>query len=357
ARAVASALRTALGLGTRKASASSTRSVEAYDLYLRGTSLASMGGPAAQAQALELWQRAVALDPTFALAWSQIAWTTRALTLTGVARVLDVREAVREAAAKAVKLEPNNWPAHLAQSAVHHLERNWAEMERSLAMATECAPGAPWDANLNWAAFHIQVGDVTACNEYQREAVQLNPLSLVASALYQMWLHCAGCEDIAEKEYQRSVNLPGNRDMVEHVAVHRAWARGGDFTAEYRRYVDHQVISMPVLTDLLGKQHDAEIMVAALSQASAEPFYQDPARLMMLAWWLANFGEDDASLVIMRRVYIDMASIHMSWLWFPVFERVRRLPGFEEILVRSGLVGYWQSRQSWGEFYAPPWGV
>jgi hypothetical protein len=47
-----------------------------------------------------------------------------------------------------------------------------------------------------------------------------------------------------------------------------------------------------------------------------------------------------------------MGYANTSWLWFPVFGRVRRLAGFSEILNLTGLEEYWRLRQNWGDLCA-----
>jgi hypothetical protein len=168
--------------------------------------------------------------------------------------------------------------------------------------------------------------------------------------MYQLHLHHAGQEDIAEVEYQRSLDLPGDRDIVEHVALHRAWSRGGSFAAQYRRYVEHQSFPIPVLVELIDHHHRHEYMVQELRRAAALPAYQDPVRQMILAWWLAKYGEVAEPLAIMTRVYVEQARPILDWLWFPVFASVRRRPEFTVILERTGLAEFWSSRQNWGDF-------
>jgi TolB-like protein len=349
ARAVAQALRATLGFGARVVRASSTRNSEAYDLYLRGKAAWARGMPDGFPGAIELMQQAVRIDPDFALAWSYIAVLARNLMIVGHSGADELRSIARSAASHALRLEPQWWTGHVAQAALSQLHRNWSEMERSLLRAAEFAPSFPYELNFNWWHFHFCVGDLVAAGEYLREGVAQDPISYASSAIYQLQLHFEGREEEAEKEYQRSLDLPGGREMIEMIAVHRAWTRGGDFTQQYRRFLDYQTFPVPVLASLFGKHTRPPLCIPLLRQALAEPSYQDPTRQLMLGWWLAAFGDDETVLVIMRRAYGEMGHANVSWLWFPVFARVRKLAGFGEILRLTGLEEYWRSRQNWGD--------
>jgi TolB-like protein len=351
--AVALALRASLGLGTRVAPSGGSRNVEAYDLYLRAKSLMSRGSAQTFQTAIELCRRAVALDPDFSQAWAQIATLSRNLIFFTSVETEDLHNDIASATARAVQLEPRWWPAYLAQSALHGMNRSWSEVERSLSMATEHSTGSTMELNYNWAHFHALVGNARAAAEYQREAVLQDPLSLTMSAFYQLLLHFTGEEDIAEAEYRRSLELPGDRDMVEHVALHRAWARGGSFAAQYRRYVDQQSFPVPILAVLVERHDQPEYMVQELRQASHQPLYQHPVRQVMLGWWLAHYGAVDDATAILTRVYVNQAFPNTSWLWFSSFAAVRRRPEFVAAVEHIGLAPYWRLRQNWGDFCRP----
>ena len=352
ARAVAQALRATLGFGARVVRAHSTRNAEAYDLYLRAKAAWALGMPEGFPQAMRLMQQSVQIDPQFALAWSYIAMLARNLMIVGAKGTEELRSIASSAAGHALQLEPQWWPGHVAQSALYHLHRNWGEMEQALLRAAEFAPSFAYELNLNWWQFHFCVGDLVAGGEYLREAVAQDPISYATSAIYQLHLHFAGREEEAEKEYQRSLDMSGGREMIEMIAVHRAWARGGDFTPQFRRFLDHQGFPVPVLASLFGKHTRPDVCIPLLRQALAEPAYQDATRQLMLGWWLAAFGDDDSALAAMRHAYGQMGHANTSWLWFPVFARVRGLAAFGEILKLTGLDEYWRLRQNWGDLCA-----
>ena len=73
-----------------------TRNADAYDLYLRGRNFANQRTPATTQQAIEYFERATALDPDYALAWSGIADAYGASPINGDAPPLEVRPRARK---------------------------------------------------------------------------------------------------------------------------------------------------------------------------------------------------------------------------------------------------------------------
>ena len=69
-----------------------TRNADAYDAYLRGRDFEQRRTAAGNRDAVQQYQRAIALDPGYALAWSNLAFTIAGSTINGDA---SPRDAVR----------------------------------------------------------------------------------------------------------------------------------------------------------------------------------------------------------------------------------------------------------------------
>nr|MBA2626741.1 hypothetical protein [Gemmatimonadales bacterium] len=81
-----------------------TKNVAAYDAYLRGRAITG-SEPASLRAALAAYEQAVALDPTFALAWGVLGATNASLYLSGVPSP-ELGRTVRRAADRAIALDP-----------------------------------------------------------------------------------------------------------------------------------------------------------------------------------------------------------------------------------------------------------
>jgi adenylate cyclase len=118
------------------------KSSEAYDLYLRGRHAYDRIDQEGSEEAVTLFQRALALDPTFADA---AAWLSRTYSnLVGMGSLTPVAgfEQARRAATDALKLDPNNTRAHVNMARIHIVhDWDWAGAEQELQKAAALAPG------------------------------------------------------------------------------------------------------------------------------------------------------------------------------------------------------------------------
>jgi TolB-like protein/tetratricopeptide (TPR) repeat protein len=96
-----------------------TSNLVAYDAYLRAKETAQKGGdPTTQRRAVAQFEQAVALDPRFALAWTEISLSRSSIYVNGVP-LPEEAEAARKAAERALELSPDLPAAHRALGFYH----------------------------------------------------------------------------------------------------------------------------------------------------------------------------------------------------------------------------------------------
>jgi TolB-like protein/Tfp pilus assembly protein PilF len=156
-----------------------TKNSEAYDAYLRGlaSSERSYVNDADATQAMQSFEKAVSLDPNFALAWARLSRVHSIIYQNNDASARR-RDSAREALQKALQLQPNLLEAQLAEGyynyrVVHDYDRaleilqrvhlkwpNNPEVPRALALVARRQ--ARWDESLT----------------HSREAMELDPRNL-----------------------------------------------------------------------------------------------------------------------------------------------------------------------------------
>jgi TolB-like protein len=146
AKAIADALQAKLTGGEQRALAvKPTNNSEAYDAYLRGLALEARTtiSPDDSEKAVGFYERAVQLDPGFALAWARLSRANAHVYFGGLDSTTARRDATERALNTAQKLQPNSPETLLAQAYYQY----WVRRDYELAKGTfgrvrELLPGS-----------------------------------------------------------------------------------------------------------------------------------------------------------------------------------------------------------------------
>lgn len=156
-----------------------TDNLAAYNAYLRGRQLLPRRTAESLGKALEEFQRAVELDPEFALAWVGVSESAQLLAGYSNFNYLESVEIREEAVAKAMALNDQLGEAHLSQAMLHSDFDRMVEAEASFKKAIELSPGYAtafqWygDFVSNWPARARESLRLT------EQAVAMDPLSSI----------------------------------------------------------------------------------------------------------------------------------------------------------------------------------
>ena len=188
-----------------------TNNPQAYQIYLQGRFHANRFSEKNMVEALGAYQRAVDLDPDFALAWAGLgmahAWLcgfSSELDQAGfTAHLASARQAVQRALALAPKL-----PEALLSLAVIQLNTDFDLKAAGETIRTGLAL-APADPALLSIAGNLANarGDMARADQYYRQAVALDPVNPLARSFLAYNLVMMGKHDEAAAEYARVVEL------------------------------------------------------------------------------------------------------------------------------------------------------
>ena len=122
--------------------------MEAHQHYLQGRFYANLHSEKGAGEALAEYQRAVELDPSFALAWAGLAQTHMCIcgysSEIGRAGYDDHLARAREAAARALAIEPNLPEALLVRSMIQlNFDFDWNGAAETVRSALALAPADP----------------------------------------------------------------------------------------------------------------------------------------------------------------------------------------------------------------------
>lgn len=237
-----------------------TENAAAYDLYLRARDILNRDGPrlSSRGRQIELLEQAVALDPKFAVAWSELASTRayltfssadgmedqlarakvameRALALapddpevitnTGTYYYYGYRDYVRavEYYERLARLQPNSPVVFNSLGLIQRRQGRWAQSLANFQRTAELEPSnLSYLRNLGSTQRHVRRWDEAIATQ-QRIAVLL-PDSMEERALVGL-LHFY--RDGSQRELKAFFDglTPSQRDSSEGIALRKGWAR------------------------------------------------------------------------------------------------------------------------------------
>ena len=217
AKAIADALQAKLTGGEQRALAvKPTNNSEAYDAYLRGLALeVRASSPNDLEKVVGFYERAVQLDPAFALAWARLSRANSQVYFGGLDSTPARRDAAERAANTAQKLQPNSPETLLAQAYYQY----WVLRDYELAKATfgrvrELLPGSS-EAPAALALIARRQGQWDKSVAYWEQTLALDPRNTQWLALAAQTYSMLRQFPAALKTYDRVLDiLPNDPDTV-----------------------------------------------------------------------------------------------------------------------------------------------
>src|SRR4030095_3244836 len=170
-----------------------TKNTEAYELYLKGRFYVNRRG-ASIATGIHYFERAIALDPEFALAHTGYADANLMAAFYGLVPSKDVVYKAKSAAEIAISIDPTLCEPYCSLGCFYTcFDWNWEEGQKSFQKSLELNPKYAqahyWYGSLYLAWVR---GDFFGAEKHGRIAVELEPLSPIAHGMHGSILHTAG---------------------------------------------------------------------------------------------------------------------------------------------------------------------
>jgi TolB-like protein/Tfp pilus assembly protein PilF len=153
-----------------------TTNPEALDLYLQAEYQYNVRTPDSLKKAAELYGQAIQKDPDFARAYLGEAYSDIAQASLTTMTQMEMIPKAREAAQKALELDPELGDAHgLLAGVLYTWDRDWSESEIEYRRALDLGAGAETRARYGWSL--ATRGRFTEAHEQDRLAAEQDPLS------------------------------------------------------------------------------------------------------------------------------------------------------------------------------------
>lgn len=194
-----------------------TRSITAYDYYLRGRELYYAYNEVSNAQAIDEFRRAIALDSTFALAWSGLGDAYSQLH-GRFGKQVEWIDSSLIASRRALQLDPNLSEGHKALANAYNYINRYDLGFPPLLKAVELNPNNA-QAVGNLGTSYFLRGELKQALHWEKKAAGLNPKSFIPFQIVGWTYRLLGQYDQAEEWLKRSLALRPFRDTYEQLAL------------------------------------------------------------------------------------------------------------------------------------------
>ncbi len=197
------------GTRERRRERRTTEQIEALKLYMQGRYCCNRRTEGDLQRAIEFFDRAVAVDPEYALAHAGLAETYAIQLDYGFMPPAEALEQARVAAERALQLDPSAAETHTSLALVRQFEWRWDEAERAFETAIRLDPDHAV-AHQRLALHLAWIGRYNAALDHARTAERLEPLTPATSATVGWVLYyarrydeaAAHLEDVLAREPQ-----------------------------------------------------------------------------------------------------------------------------------------------------------
>jgi len=343
AGAIVGQLRVKLGLTSQKSLVRPpTQSVEAYNLYLKGRYFWNRRGPADIQKAVESFQQALLKDGRFAPALAGLADCYVVQGVQGARNPKDVFPVAREAAAKALEIDPEMAEAFASLGCVEGaFECNWAAAEQHFKKAIALNP--QYGTAHQWYATHhlVPLGRFVEGREQVEMARANDPLSLAILATAGLIAYFEREPDRAIREYEKALEMDANFALA-HYFLGQAYEQKGLHEQAIQSLTRAQQLSpgssemeaaVARARALSGDHERAEEMLKELRE-KARSEYVSP---VLLAQVLLGLNRNEDAIAELQRAR-EMRATDLIWLKVrPVFDGIRGDARVAEIATAVGL--------------------
>ena len=343
AKEITTALRIRLsGEDEKRIVKSSTSDPEAYQDYLKGRYSWSKFNQEGLTKATEFFQRAIAKDPHYALAYSGLADTYSLLNGDYYLPPMEVLPKAEAAALKAVELDDTSAEAHASLGIVKHAyDWDWIGAEREYQRAIELNP-AYEPAHRRYGLLLMELGRNDEAIAEFKQALELNPVSVLGDFQLGMEFYFARQYDRAIEQERKALELaPNNPGAFDYIgASYLQKSMYKESIAEYEKMLELPRSHPRVLADLgnayavAGRTADARKMLDQLNELSKYRF----VRGVEVARIYVGLGDKDKAFECLERSYADRSiTAFVGFKVDPRFDPLHSDPRFADLLRRMNL--------------------
>lgn len=308
---------------------------EVHRLYLQGKHFVDRVNEEDTKKGIELLKRATDLDPGHAPSWVQLSRAYSNQGGYGWVPVFEGSRRAREAAERAVALEPDLCEAHVTLAKIHRMyDWDWTAAEASCRRALELAPRSA-DALREAGSLAHQLGRLDEALGLIQSAVEQDPLS--ASSYNQLGFALRAMDRLDEsiEAYRKSLDLNPHRIGTHHILAAMLASQGRDAEALAEAELEPaewaRLTILAYIHHVAGRKAESDEALHALEEKyGIDAAYQ-------IAAVRSTRGEPDAAFAWLERALAQRdAGLH-GVMVEPTFRPLHGDPRWERLLETLGL--------------------
>ena len=357
---VAGRLGVSLGVGGVNAfHGAGTQNIEAYETYLR----ARVNDWGQDGDPIPLLERAIQLDPNYAVAWSALAnWKLAALWDAGPGEAREIVEGAHELALRGAELDPESAAVQSVLALIKMVQFEFVGSEQGHSRAIELLGDRP--TLEKYALMLIRTGRIAYAQKQIDIGMTLEPLggrpppfAWHASLAQGMFAEAQERSNWQSKStvdiIENNMDIAFNKDDPEELkAAIRAIPEANLSNAPpYHRHQHLNLSYTSLYGPLLAEFDSPERVLSMLRDVYQDESLQWPRKLHDVAMAAAYF--DDPRFALQAKVEdIRNSPARMGAIWYPVLSQVRRLPEFKDFATDFNLLEYWRA-YGWADACEP----
>ncbi|MEE8325423.1 MAG: protein kinase, partial [candidate division NC10 bacterium] len=311
---------------------------EAFEAYLKGRSYWNRRAEDGVTRALEYFQEAIDLDPTYPLAYTGLADSWIARGWYSISPPEEAYSRAEAAARRALELDDRLAEAHTSLALIKlEFDWDWPGAEKEFQRAIELNPGYA-QAHQWYGGYLSAMGRLEQAIAEAKRARELDPLSPIVNTWLGLRFYFAGQHDLALEQYRTTADV---NPSFQPVYWHRGWlyeemGRSADALADYQKAVSLSgghplyMASLAQAYALTGDTKQAKELLQdlkVLSNRRYVPSYQIAATHLRL-------GETDLAFEWFERAYQER-SPRLAYISVePRLNSLRDDPRFQDLLLR-----------------------
>jgi DNA-binding winged helix-turn-helix (wHTH) protein/tetratricopeptide (TPR) repeat protein len=315
-----------------------TADSDAYVLYSNGRYALSRANESSVQLAVDYFQRALARDPQFALAHAGLADCHLVLGVFGMRAPADSFPRARDAALRALQLEPRLAQAYAALGHIKmQYDRDWDGAAADFDRAVELNPRIP-EPRMYRGVLAMMRGDLDHGLEELKQAQKIEPLLTLSKTRIGSMLYFARRYAEAEQQLKESLALD-DRPAIAHRALGRVYLHTGRpelALAEFAKSGGTSPGSYADVANALasaGRRGEALAELRRVLDIASQRYVSG----VDLAAIYAGLGDADNALLWLERALEQRASTLGFIAQNPAFDGLHRDPRFVDVVRRIGV--------------------